>query len=138
MKSYLVKLSGREEGPYSDAQITQMFANREVDRDTPCRRDGARDWRTVDEYFPTLKYGTEQPNVVPATSPRALVVAPALPLTQVKIADVDVPFPSVLKMAFKIAGAWVIVGVCFVPIFVILWFLLFAGILSFFAGHLPR
>ncbi len=32
MKSYLLKLSGREQGPYSESQIGQMFADQQVNR----------------------------------------------------------------------------------------------------------
>jgi hypothetical protein len=37
MKSYLLKFSGREEGPYGEAQIAQMFADGRIDRNTPCK-----------------------------------------------------------------------------------------------------
>jgi hypothetical protein len=32
MKSYLLKLSASEEGPYGEAQIAQMFADGRIDR----------------------------------------------------------------------------------------------------------
>ncbi len=37
-------------------------------------------------------------------------------------------------MAFKIFCAWLIVVVCFAPIAIFLWFLILAGILSFFGS----
>src|SRR5262245_59375137 len=37
MKRYLIKLSNSEEGPYDEAQMAQMFANKRIDRNTPCK-----------------------------------------------------------------------------------------------------
>jgi hypothetical protein len=59
MRSFLVKLSDREEGLYSDTQVTQMFADGRVNRYTPCRKIDDKEWKTVDDYLPTLKYGTQ-------------------------------------------------------------------------------
>src|SRR3954462_6622717 len=66
MKSYFLKASDREEGPYSEEQVSQLFADGKVDRNTPCRvaPDGA--WKTIDDLLPMVKYGTQLPN---ATSP---------------------------------------------------------------------
>jgi hypothetical protein len=61
MKSYLLKISGDEEGPYGEAQIAQMFADGRVDRNTPCKPADRGDWKSIDDYFPILKYGTQLP-----------------------------------------------------------------------------
>src|SRR6266567_3091156 len=61
MKSYLLKVSGREEGPYGEAQIAQMFADGRVDRNTSCKPADRGDWKSVDDYLPMLKYGTQLP-----------------------------------------------------------------------------
>ena len=61
MKSYLLKLSGREEGPYSDSQIAQLFADQQVNRSTPCKPEANGEWKTIDDYLPMLKYGTQLP-----------------------------------------------------------------------------
>lgn len=84
----------------------------------------------MDDYLPTLKYGTQLP------APSRGLSSSTLPVgrTAVTITDVNIPFGSVLKMAFKIFGAWLIVGVCFAPIAIIIWFVILAGIMSFF-GH---
>jgi|SRR5207248_1872631 len=133
MKSYFLQLGGRQEGPYSETQIAQMFADGRVNRSTPCKTDHMGDWRTVDEYLPMLKYGTE----LPAASPRSNVFAtspPALRGTNVAITDINVPFSSVLRMMFKVFAAWLIVTVCFVPIIAVLWFIVFA-IIAALVGH---
>jgi hypothetical protein len=52
MKSYLLKLSGREEGPYEEPRIAQMFADGRIDRNTPCKPADRGDWKTVDDYLP--------------------------------------------------------------------------------------
>ena len=133
MKSYFLKLGGRQEGPYSETQIAQMFADRRVDRSTPCKTDQMGEWRTVDEYLPMLKYGTE----VAAASPSGSFFAtspPALPGTNVAITDVNVPFSSVLRMTFKVFAAWLIVTVCFTPVIMLLWFIVLA-IIAALVGH---
>jgi hypothetical protein len=38
MKSYLLKASDREEGPYQETEVAQMFADGRVDRNTRCKR----------------------------------------------------------------------------------------------------
>ena len=48
MKSYLLKLSGREEGPCSESQVAKMFADQRVDRYMPCKPEAAGDWKTID------------------------------------------------------------------------------------------
>jgi hypothetical protein len=79
MKSYSLKLFGREEGPYEEAQIAQMFADGRIDRNTPCKPADRGDWKSVDDYLPMLKYGTQLPTpsevrttaAAPATTPNA-------------------------------------------------------------------
>ncbi len=139
MKSYLLQIDGRQEGPYRDTQVAQLFAQRRVSQHTPCKLEQLAEWRTIDDFLPTLKYGTELPaaETVTRATVRSGVLPPLPPGTAVKITDVDVPFTSVLKMAFKIVGAWLIVGACLAPVALIIWFVLFAWILGVFA-HLPH
>ena len=142
MKRFLIRLAGREEGPFSDAQIAQMFADRRVDRSTACKPEHGGEWRTIDDYLPTLKYGTQLPaptrNLVAATLP---VGRPSGGEGRVAIIDVDVPFTSVLKILFKWAGAALIVGLCMMPVIMVLWILfvvLFAGVVGGLMSGLPR
>lgn len=140
MKSYLLKLSGREEGPFSDAQIAQMFADQRVDRATLCKPTAGGDWRSVDDYLPTLKYGTQlpAPTAAPAPGgPRNLTVAARSSADQrVSIVDIDLPFVSILKLMFKWAGAGFIVGACMIPVFFLLWLLAMAFFASLIGGAL--
>ncbi len=55
MKSYSLKLSGREEGPYAESQIAQMVADGRIDRNTPCKPADRGDWKTIDDYLSMLK-----------------------------------------------------------------------------------
>lgn len=134
MKSYLLKVGGRDESPYSEEQIAQMFADQRVNRATPCKSATGGEWKTLDEYLPTLKYGAQLPAPSSTVRNLAATTGPTLQGTNVAITELDVPFGSVLKMAFKIFGAWLIVAVCFAPIAIILWFFIMAIVLSFF-GH---
>jgi hypothetical protein len=61
MKSYLLKLFGREEGPYEEVHVAQMFADGRIDRNTPCKPADRGEWKSVDDYLPMLKYGTQLP-----------------------------------------------------------------------------
>ena len=112
VKSYFIKISGREDGPFPETQIAQMFADQRVNRSTPCKPEFGGDWRTIDDYLPTLKYGTQLPS--PATATSARLSAPshtgvsfnhALQGQAVTIVDVDIPFWSVVKILFKWMGA---------------------------------
>src|ERR671919_1795390 len=68
MKSYLLRLFDREEGPYQETQIAQMFADGRIDRNTPCKPADHGEWKTIDDYLPMLKYGTQLPPPVSVRS----------------------------------------------------------------------
>jgi hypothetical protein len=133
MKSYLVKLSGREEGPYDETHIAQVFADGRIDRNTPCKPTSGGDWETIDDYLPMLKYGTQLP---PAT--RVPAVAPAPPPVllssqRVSVVDFDIPFGSVLKIMFKWMAAGFVVFCCFLPAIIVVWLIVasvFAALIS--------
>src|ERR1041385_4404084 len=97
MKTYLIKLSDSEEGPYDQAQVAQMFANGRVDRNTPCKPVDRGDWKSIDDYLPMLKYGTQlpPPTQVPTVSPTS---PPVFSSQRVSVVDFDIPFWSVLKI----------------------------------------
>jgi hypothetical protein len=139
VKSYVVKLSDREEGPYDDAQMAQMFTDGRIDRNTPCKPVDRGEWKTVDDYLPMLKYGTQLP---PPTKVPA--VPPALPqlLSQssqrVSVVDFDIPFGSVLKIMFKWMAAAFVVFCCFLPAIVVIWMILMAVIAALFSGAISN
>jgi hypothetical protein len=137
VKTYLVKLSDREEGPYDETEMAQMFADRRIDRDSPCKPANGGDWKTVDDYLPMLKYGTQLPPPSPITATTAAAtVAPKPPpvlssqLSQrVSVVDFDIPFGSVLKIMFKWMAAAFVVFCCFLPVIFVLW-LIVASVLA--------
>jgi hypothetical protein len=101
VKSYLLKLNGREEGPYSDPQIAQMYADGRVNRHTPCKVAGGDEWKTIDDYLPMLKYGTQLPPPSPgAAGTAAATPMPSLSAQRVAVVEFDIPFGSVLKIMF--------------------------------------
>jgi hypothetical protein len=132
MKSYLLKLSGREEGPYPEAQIAQMFADGHIDRNTPCKPADRGDWKSIDDYLPILKYGTQLPP--PVEIPRVPPIPPPVLLSQrVSVVDFDIPFWSVLKIMFKWMAAAFVVFCCFLPVFILVWLIfmaIFAGLIN--------
>lgn len=118
-----------------------MFADQQVGRSTACKPESDGEWRTIDDYLPMLKYGTQlpAPSRNPATTPVSVGAASGGE-RRVAIVDIDVPFVSVLKMLFKWAGAALIVGVCMMPVVIILWvlfMLIFAGLLGGLMSGLP-
>lgn len=133
MRSFLLKFSGREDGPYSDNQVAQMFADGRVNRYTPCRKVEDKEWKTVDDYLPTLKYGTQLPPPTPTRISSPAVGAIGAP-QRIALVDLDIPFLSILKMMFKWMAAAFVVFCCFLPVILLLWFFVFAAIASFF-GH---
>lgn len=142
VKSYLLKLSDREEGPYQEEQVSQLFADGLADRNTPCRVAPDGPWRTIDDVLPMLKYGTHLPNPTPAPVVRseeppvygAGSIPPRLPRgnipadVRVSVVDFDLPFGSILRLMFKWVAAALIVSLCFIPVF----FLLFAIVMAIF------
>ena len=62
MRTFHLKFAGREQGPFDENQASQLFADGVVNRDTPCKVAGASDWKTIDDFMPMLKYGTQLPN----------------------------------------------------------------------------
>src|SRR5215472_5475831 len=134
MKTYLIKLSDSEEGPFTETEIAQMFANGRVDRNTPCKSSEHGEWKTIDDYLPMLKYGTQLPPVtnVPAIPPAP---PPVLSSSQrVSVIDLDIPFGSVLKIMFKWMAAGLVVGLCFLPVIFVLWLIVAAVFAALFSG----
>jgi hypothetical protein len=134
MKTYLIKLSDSEEGPFSETEVAQMFANGRVDRNTACKPSDRGEWKTVDDYLPMLKYGTQLP---PATKVPAVPPAPP-PVPQspqrVSVTDFDIPFGSILKIMFKWMAAALIVVCCFLPVIFVLWLIAAAIFAALFGG----
>jgi hypothetical protein len=134
MKSYLLKLFGREEGPYEEVQVAQMFADGRIDRNTPCKPADRGEWKSVDDYLPMLKYGTQLP--APSQVSKMPPQPPPLPplsAQRISIVDFDIPFWSVLKIVFKWMAAAFIVACCFIPVIFALWliiFTVFAGLIG--------
>lgn len=132
MKSYSLRLSGREEGPYPETEIAQMYADGRIDRNTPCKPASGGDWKTIDDYLPMLKYGTQlpPPTKVPAVLPPT---PPMLSAQKVSVVDFDIPFWSVLKIMFKWIAAAFIVFCCFLPAIIVVWLIVasvFAALIS--------
>ena len=134
MRFFRLKIADREEGPYGEAQIAQMFADGRVDRDTPCKPASGDEWKSVDDYLPMLKYGTQLPPpakvpVVPPTPPPVLLSS-----QRVSVVDFDIPFGSVLKIMFKWMAAGLVVFCCFLPVIFVLWLIVAAIFAALFSG----
>ena len=134
MRFFRLKIADREEGPYGEAQIAQMFADGRVDRDTPCKPASGDEWKSVDDYLPMLKYGTQLPPpakvpVVPPTPPPVLLSS-----QRVSVVNFDIPFGSVLKIMFKWVAAALVVFCCFLPVIFVLWLIVAAIFAALFSG----
>jgi len=127
-----LKIAGREQGPYEEPQIAQMFADGRVDRNTPCKPADRGEWKSVDDYLPMLKYGTQLP--APSQVPNMPPSPPPMSLAQrVAVVDFDIPFWSVLKIMFKWMAAAFVVFCCFLPAIIVVWLIImgvFAGLIS--------
>ncbi len=147
MLSYYLKTSEREEGPFSEEQVSQLFAESRIDRHTSCRTDLDGSWKTIDDYLPMLKYGAplastpgiSAPPSAPPTLPPLYVENPSGSHTSAPVSrnfalvDIDLPFGSILKLMFKWMVAAFLVICCFLPALIILFLLLMAIFGSFFA-----
>jgi hypothetical protein len=114
--------------------MAQMFADRRIDRNTPCKPVSGGDWKSVDDYLPMLKYGTQlpPPSPIPSAPPAA---PPVLSSSQrVSVVDFDIPFGSVLKIMFKWMAAAFVVFCCFLPVIFVLWLIVAAIFAALFSG----
>jgi len=135
VKSLYLKIVDREEGPLSETQIAQMFADGRVDRNSPCKPADHGDWKTIDDYLPMLKYGSQlpPPTKVPAVPPTPPPVLLSQVSQRVSVIDFDIPFGSVLKIMFKWMAAAFIVFCCFLPAIIVVWLIVasaFAALIS--------
>ena len=137
VKSFHLKIADREEGPFTETEVAQMFANGRVDRNTPCKPFDRGEWKSVDDYLPMLKYGTQ---LAPAIKVPAVPPAPPLPVMssqssqRVSVVDLDIPFGSVLKIMFKWMAAALVVFCCFLPVIFVLWLIVAAIFAALFSG----
>jgi hypothetical protein len=140
LRTYFLNTTTGEQGPLTEEQVAQLFANGSVNRDTPCKVPGDADWKTIDDFMPMLKYGTQLPNptvtpVVRSEDPpiyRSSSTPPQLPQgklpteARVSVVDFDLPFVSILRLMFKWMAAALIVAVCFVPVVMLIVFVVMA------------
>jgi hypothetical protein len=82
-----------------------------------------------------LKYGTQLPPAakIPVPAPPPPPVSSPQLSQRISIVDFDIPFWSVLKIVFKWMAATLIVGLCLMPIVILIWLIvmtLFAGLIS--------
>ena len=93
---------------------------------TPCKPAERGDWKSVDDYLPMLKYGTQLP---PPTENRAAALPTPPPVfmsQRISVVDFDIPFWSVLKIMFKWMAAAFIVACCFLPVIAVFWLIVMA------------
>ena len=134
MKTYLIKVSDREEGPYDETQMAQIFADGRIDRNTPCKPADRGDWKTIDDYLPMLKYGTQLPPPTKVSASPPPIPAPVLLSQRVSVVDFDIPFGSVLKITFKWMTAALVVFCCFLPVIFVLWLIVASIFAALFSG----
>ena len=135
MKTYLIKFSNSEEGPCDETQMAQMFADGRIDRNTPCKPADRGEWKSIDDYLPMLKYGTQLPPPAAKLPPVPPAPPPALSSSQrVSVVDFDIPFGSVLKIMFKWMAAALVVFCCFLPVIFVLWLIVAAIFAALFNG----
>ena len=113
--------------------MAQMFADGRIDRNTPCKPVSGGDWRTIDDYLPMLKYGTQLPpptnvHAAPTTPP------PVLLSQRVSVVDFDIPFGSVLKIMFKWMAAAFVVFCCFLPAIIVVWLIVGSVLAALISG----
>jgi len=134
VRSFLLKIADREEGPYGEAQIAQMFADRLIDRNTSCKPAMGGEWKSVDDYLPILKYGTSLPSATKVPSVPPIPPPVLLSSQRVAVVDLDIPFGSVHKIMFKWMAAGLVVFCCFLPVIFVLWLIVAAVFAALFSG----
>ena len=138
-RTFFLRYSDEEEGPFSEEQVAQLFADGKVNRDTPCKLVGSTEWKTIDEFMPMLKYGTQLPSPSSPVSrsedpppyrynaPGKASKPPPVPADfRVKVVDVAIPFGSVFILVLKAMIAFTIISVA-IALFYLMIVLLFLG-----------
>jgi hypothetical protein len=134
LRSFLLKIVDREEGPFTETEVAQSFADGRIDRNTPCKPADRGEWKTVDDYLPMLKYGTQLPPAI-KVPPVPPAPPPVISSSQrVSVVDFDIPFGSVLKIMFKWMAAALVVFCCFLPVIFVLWLIVAAIFAALFNG----
>lgn len=123
---------------YSEEQVAQMFADQRVDRNTPCRLATGGDWKTIDDYLPTLKYGTQLPPPTPRQVQIAANPSSTIAAQRVAVVDLDIPFGSVLKIMFKWMAAGFIVFCCFIPVIILIWVIIMGVLAALLGGAMSN
>jgi hypothetical protein len=111
-----------------------MFADGRLDRNTPCKPADHGEWKTIDDYLPILKYGTQLPPPIPIAAATAAATTATPPAQQVSVVDFDIPFWSILKIMFKWMAAAFIVFCCFLPVIFVVWLIVMAIFAAIFGG----
>jgi hypothetical protein len=111
-----------------------MFADGRIDRNTPCKPASGGDWKSIDDYLPMLKYGTQLPPPAAIRNVPPQIPPPLLSSQRVSVVDFDIPFGSVLKIMFKWMAAGFVVLCCFLPAIVVVWLIVMAVIAALFSG----
>src|SRR5438105_13303552 len=68
-----------------------MFADGRIDRNSPCKPTDHGEWKSVDDYLPMLKYGTQLP---PPTPIRDIPPTPPPVFVPQRVSVVDFDIPS--------------------------------------------
>ena len=92
------------------------------------------DWKTIDDYLPMLKYGTQLPPPTKVSAVPPPIPAPVSLSQRVSVVDFDIPFGSVLKIMFKWMAAAFVVFCCFLPAIIILWVIIGAVVAALIGG----
>jgi hypothetical protein len=71
MRKYVLNLSGYICAAIGARELYGLYHQGAIERNTPCRRQGAAAWSTVDDMFPMLKYEPRQGTtyIRPASGP---------------------------------------------------------------------
>ena len=134
VRSFQLKIADLEEGPFTETEVAQMFADKRIDRNTPCKPADHGDWKTIDDYLPMLKYGTQLPPAIKVPAVPTPPPPPVLSSQRVSVIDFDIPFGSVLKIMFKWMAAALVVFCCFLPVIFVLWLIVAAIFAALFSG----
>jgi hypothetical protein len=136
VRYFHLKIGEREEGQFRETEVAQMFADGRIDRNTPCKPADRGEWKSVDDYLPMLKYGTQLPPPAASKIPAVPPAPPPVLLSsqRVSVVDFDIPFGSVLKIMFKWMAAALVVFCCFLPVIFVLWLVVAAIFAALFSG----
>ena len=133
MRKFDLQINGNVRSSLSEDEVSELYCDGSITRNTLCRTAGEKNWRTRDELLPSLKYGVNRPVSKALYTPVNLERNNASGAT---ITDVQLPFGSVFRLMLQIIAVNLIISAGIAIVALIFWLVFGALLFGTFASGL--